>query len=107
MRAVQRMKSFTSQVTVSAANQQQVGTDIANSTEQMAADIQTIKNACHEQSDWSLEIVQSVDNVRESAESNLESARIMGAGVDSLQQQIERLHSEIKRLQISQIEAHR
>jgi methyl-accepting chemotaxis protein len=101
MMAVERMKSFTSQVNVSAANQQQVGSDIANSNERMGADISSIENACKEQSDWSMQIVQSVDNVRESTHTNLESAQLMEKGVENLLVQIKMLRKEINNLQIS------
>jgi methyl-accepting chemotaxis protein len=102
MMAVERMKSFTTQVNSSAADQQQVGADITNSTERMTMDLATIKRACGEQSDWSMQIVQSIDNVRESTQSNMESARIMEKGVENLIAQIERLRKEIQQLQISQ-----
>lgn len=101
MVAVERMKTFTSQVNASATNQQQVGADISSSTERMTTDLVTIKKACSEQSDWSMQIVQSIDNVRESTQSNMESARIMEKGVVSLIAQIERLRQEIQQLQIS------
>jgi len=101
MAAVERMKSFTTQVNLSAANQQQVGVDIANSTERMAKDLKTIKVACNEQSDWSMQIVQSIDNVKDSTQSNLESAKIMEKGVENLLAQIDKLRKEIKQVQIS------
>lgn len=101
MVAVERMKSFTSQVNISATNQQQVGADIASSTERMAKDLITIKKACSEQSDWSMQIVQSIDNVRESTQSNMESSKIMEKGVENLITQIDRLRREIEQLHIS------
>ncbi len=101
MKAVERMKSFTSQVNSSATSQQQIGADIATSTERMAKDLTNIKKACGEQSDWSMQIVQSIDNVRESTQSNMESARIMEKGVENLTVQIERLRKEIQQLHIS------
>jgi len=101
MNAVERMKSFTSQVNHSATNQQQVGADIANSTERMTMDLKTIKLACSEQSDWSMQIVQSIDNVKDSTQSNLESAKIMEKGVENLLAQIDKLRKEIRQVQIS------
>ncbi len=101
MMAVERMKKLTSQVNTSAANQQQIGEDIANSNEMMGSDIGNIEAACKEQSDWSMQIVQSVDNVRESTQINLESAQIMEIGVESLLVQIDMLRKEINDLQIS------
>jgi methyl-accepting chemotaxis protein len=68
----------------------------------MAADIESIKEACNEQSDWSMQIFGSIDNVRESTQSNLDSARIMEKGVDNLLAQINVLKNEIKQLQISE-----
>lgn len=101
MIAVERMKNFTSQVYRSAENQQKIGSDLASSTEQMAADINLIKDSCGEQSERALQIVNSIDTVRESTQSNLDSAVIMEKGVESLLTQIEVLKREIMQLQIS------
>ncbi len=101
MKAVERMKSFTSQVNASATSQQQVGADISSSTDRMVSELGEIKSACGEQSDWSMQIVQSIDNVRDSTQSNIESARIMERGVENLIAQINRLRGEIQQLQIS------
>jgi methyl-accepting chemotaxis protein len=102
MIAVERMKNFTSGVNRSAGNQQKIGADLASSTEQMAADIHIIKSSCGEQSEWALQIVNAIDTVRESTQSNLDSAVIMEKGVDSLLTQIELLKKEIRQLQISE-----
>lgn len=101
MTAVERMKAFTTDVTSSAASQQQIGSDIAKSTEQMAADIARIKAACSEQSEWSMQIFNSIDTVRDSTQSSLDSANIMEKGVESLLLQTGILKKEIKQLQIS------
>jgi hypothetical protein len=101
MTAVERMKAFTTDVTSSAASQQQIGSDLAKSTEQMAADIARIKEACSEQSEWSMQIFNSIDTVRDSTLSSLESASIMEKGVESLLLQTGILKKEIKQLQIS------
>jgi methyl-accepting chemotaxis protein len=101
MTAVERMKGFTSHVNKSAANQQQIGADIAGSTVKMAEDIDRIKEACQVQSDWSMQIFNSIDNVRESTQSNLDSAKIMEKGAKNLLEQIDMLRSEIRQMQIS------
>lgn len=101
MTAVERMKAFTTDVTGSAASQQQIGDDIAKSTEQMTNDIARIKTACSEQSEWSLQIYTSIDTVRDSMQSSLESAAVMEKGVESLLVQTGILKTEIKQLQIS------
>lgn len=101
MTAVERMKAFTTDVTSSAASQQQIGSDIAKSTELMAADIARIKDACSEQSEWSMQIFNSIDTVRDSTQSSLESASIMEKGVESLLLQTGILKKEIKQLQFS------
>lgn len=101
MTAVERMKSFTNDVTSSAASQQQIGSDIAKSTEQMAADIARIKEASCEQSEWSMQIFDSIDSVRDSTQSSLESANIMEKGVERLLLQTGILKKEVKQLQVS------
>lgn len=101
MIAVERMKGFTTNVTNSAANQQQIGSDIAKSTELMATDIAKIKDACSEQSEWSMQIFDSIDSVRDSTQSSLESASIMEKGVESLLVQTGILKNEVKQLQVS------
>lgn len=102
MVAVERMKGFTTQVNGSASSQQKIGEEIAMSTERMAADIKTIETACNEQSQWSMQIYSSIDSVRDSADSNLDSAKIMEKGVENLLMQIEKLKAEIRQLQISE-----
>jgi methyl-accepting chemotaxis protein len=102
IRMVERMKGCTTQVNNSSLNQERVGTAIAESTEKMGADFQAIKDACGEQSSWSRQIVLSVESVQQSADINLESARLMEAGVESLSTQIVLLRQEIARLQVSQ-----
>jgi hypothetical protein len=67
----------------------------------MAADIERIKEACSEQSELSLQIFESIDTVRDSAQSSLESARIMEKGVESLLVQTGILKQEIRQLQVS------
>lgn len=101
MTAVERMKGFTTNVTSSAASQQQIGGDIAKSTELMAADIARIKEACCEQSEWSMQIFNSIDSVRDSTQSSLESASIMEKGVENLLLQTGILKNEVKQLQVS------
>lgn len=101
MTAVERMKSFTADVTSSAASQQQIGGDIAKSTELMAADIGRIKEASSEQSEWSMQIFTSIDAVRDSTQSSLDSARIMEKGVGNLLLQTEILKKEVRQLQVS------
>lgn len=101
MFAVERMKGLTSTVNNSAANQQQIGSDIAMSTRKMSADIDNIKEACEEQSQWSLQIYNSLDSVTASTQSNLDAAMKMEQGVEKLLTQIELLKTEIKQLQIS------
>ena len=101
MTAVERMKGFTAQVNSSAASQQQVGEEIARFMQQMATDIRSIKEACGEQSEWSMQIYGSIDAVRDSTQSNLESAKIMETGVDKLLSQTDMLKKEIRQLQIS------
>jgi len=101
MAAVERMKGFTTDVTSSASSQQQIGAEIAKSTEQMAADIDRIKGACGEQSEWSMQIFNSIDTVRDSTQSSLESALIMEKGVESLLAQTGILKEEIRQLQVS------
>jgi methyl-accepting chemotaxis protein len=88
-------------VNTSTANQQQIGGDIANSTGQMAADIELIKAACKEQSECSMQIFSSVDSVKESTYGNLDAAKIMEKGVESLRTQIDILKNEIRQVQIS------
>ncbi len=102
MIAVERMKNFTSEVYRSAENQQKIGSELASSTEQMAADIHIIKGSCGVQSEWAHQIVNSIDTVRESTQSNLDSAVIMEKGVDNLLLQIGILKREIQQLQISE-----
>lgn len=101
MTAVERMKGFTTDVTSSAESQQQIGGDIAKSTELMATDIARIKEACCEQSEWSMQIFNSIDSVRDSTQSSLESASIMEKGVESLLLQTGILKKEVKQLQVS------
>jgi len=101
MTAVERMKGLTAQVNSSAASQRQIGDEIARFTEQMAIDINSIKDACGEQSEWSMQIFGSIDTVRDSTQSNLESAKIMETGVEKLLSQIGMLKKEIRQLQIS------
>lgn len=101
MIAVERMKAFTADVNSSAASQQQIGSDIAESTGQMTTDIARIKGVCSEQSEWSVQIYNSIDTVRDSTQSSLESASIMEKGVESLLLQTKILKNEIKQLQIS------
>lgn len=101
MTAVERMKGYTTNVTSSAASQQQIGADIAKSTELMAADIARIKEASCEQSEWSMQIFNSIDSVRDSTQSSLESASIMEKGVESLLLQTGILKNEVKQLQVS------
>jgi methyl-accepting chemotaxis protein len=105
MFAVERMKGLTSTVNNSAANQQQIGSDIAMSTRKMSTDIDNIKEACEEQSQWSLQIYNSLDSVTASTHSNLDAARTMEKGVEKLLAQIELLKTEIKQLQISERKA--
>lgn len=102
MIAVERMKGFTTQVNSSASSQQKIGEEIAMSTERMASDIKRIENACNEQSEWSMQIYSSIDTVRESTDSNLDSAKIMEKGVEDLLSQIEMLKKEIRQMQISE-----
>ncbi|NVN99849.1 MAG: HAMP domain-containing protein [Geobacteraceae bacterium] len=102
MTAVERMKGFTSQVNSSASRQQKIGEEIARSTEHMAYGIADIKDSCSEQSLWSMQIHESIASVRESTESNLQSAKIMGKGVENLLSQINMLKKEIRQLQISE-----
>lgn len=101
MFAVERMKGLTSTVNNSAANQHQIGSDIAMSTRKMSVDIDNIKEACEEQSQWSMQIYNSLDSVTASTQSNLDAARTMEKGVEKLLNQIELLKTEIKQLQIS------
>lgn len=101
MTAVERMKGFTAHVNRSTMDQQQIGADIAGSTEKMAEDIGKIKNACQIQSDWSMHIFTSIDHVRESTHSNLDSAKILESGAKNLLDQIEMLREEIRQMQIS------
>jgi len=95
------MKGFTTDVTSSASCQQQIGAEITKTTEQMAADIEIIKDACGEQSEWSMQIFNSIDTVRDSTQSSLESALIMEKGVESLLVQTGILEKEIRQLQFS------
>jgi len=69
--------------------------------QQMATDIRSIKEACGEQSEWSMQIYGSIDAVRESTQSNLASAKIMETGVVKLLSQTDMLKKEIRQLQIS------
>ena len=101
MAAVERMKGITTDVTSSASCQQQLGAEITKTTEQMAADIEIIKDACGEQSEWSMQIFNSIDTVRDSTQSSLESALIMEKGVESLVVQTGMLKKEIRQLQFS------
>ena len=101
MTAVERMKSFTAHVTRSAANQEQIGADIAGSTGRMAEDISRIKDACHVQSESSLQIYTSIDTVRKSTQSNLDSAKIMEREAKNLLEQIDILRTEIRQMQFS------
>ncbi len=101
MIAVERMKAFTADVNSSAGSQEQIGSDIAASTGQMTTDIARIKEACSEQSEWSVQIFNSIDTVRDSTQSSLESASIMEKGVENLLLQTKILKNEIKQLQIS------
>jgi methyl-accepting chemotaxis protein len=101
MTAVERMKGFTTNVTNSAISQQQIGSDIAKSTEMMSTDIAKIKGASSEQSEWSMQIFNSIDAVRDSTQSSLDSARIMEKGVDKLLMQTEILKNEVRHLQVS------
>lgn len=101
MAAVERMKGFTTHVTSSAAAQQQIGADIADSTEKMAAEIGNIRDACQVQAESSEQIFSAIDTVRESTRSNLDAAKVMEAETKNLLDQIERLRTEIKRMQIS------
>ena len=54
-----------------------------------------------EQSEWSMQIFNSIDTVRDSTQSSLESAMIMEKGVESLLVQTGILKKEIKQLQFS------
>ena len=101
MTAVERMKNLTSKVNESATNQHQIGADIATSTKKMSSDIGNIKTACEEQSQWSLQIYNALDMVRESNLGSLESAKVMESGIEKLLAQIELLEREIAQLQIS------
>jgi methyl-accepting chemotaxis protein len=80
---------------------------MAKSTEQMATDITKIKDARDEQSEWSMQIFTSIDTVRESTQSSLESAMIMEKGVESLLLQTGILKKEVRQLQISDKKASR
>lgn len=101
MAAVERMKGFTGQVNSAASSQEKIGEDIARSTAQMSQGIESIKGSCREQSQWSMQIHDSIENVRESTMSNLDSAKIMEKGVENLLSQINLLKREIRQLQIS------
>jgi hypothetical protein len=48
-----------------------------------------------------MQIFSSIDNVRESTQSNLDSAKILERGAKSLLDQIELLRAEIRQMQIS------
>ena len=100
MRAVELMKNFTGQVLASTDRQNTVGGVISTSTGQMTDIIQGIRDACQEQTACSEQIVHAMMSVQSSANSNLNSARILERGVESLSVQIDVLRREMAKLQV-------
>ncbi|TWJ33085.1 methyl-accepting chemotaxis protein [Geobacter argillaceus] len=100
MRAVDLMKDFTGQVLASTDRQHTVGGVIATSTGQMTDIIQGIRDACQEQTACSEQIDHAMASVQNSANSNLDSARILEHGVESLSFQIDVLRREMAKLQV-------
>ena len=101
MKSVEWMKDLTDKVSMSTARQESAGKGIAESTAQMAGVVEMIRNASEEQAACCDRITDSVTTVHGSAESNLESARVMEAAAESLAAQIEVLQREIAKLQVS------
>jgi methyl-accepting chemotaxis protein len=100
MQAVELMKNFTGQVLASTDRQHSVGEVISTSTSQMTHIIQGIRDACQEQTACGEQIVHAMTSVQSSADSNLESARILETGVESLSVQIGVLQREMAKLQV-------
>ncbi len=100
MRAVELMKNFTGQVLASTDRQHSVGEVISTSTSQMTDIIQGIRDACQEQTACGGQIVHAMTSVQNSADSNLDSARILENGVESLSVQIGVLQREMAKLHV-------
>jgi methyl-accepting chemotaxis protein len=95
MAAVEKMKELTAQVSSSTREQSKVGNFIANSTENITGMIEHIKRACDEQGRGSEQIVISIEDIKQSTETNLEATNVMKDAVMNLFQQIEIMQKEI------------
>jgi methyl-accepting chemotaxis protein len=95
MSAVERMKGLTAQVRNSTREQSNVGSLIANSTENITGMIEQIKRACDEQSRGSEQVVMAVEDIQLSTNINLEATQVMNESVANLFRQIEILREEM------------
>jgi methyl-accepting chemotaxis protein len=100
MGSVELMKDLTSSVFTSTSHQETAGRGLAVSTAQMTDVVEMIRKSSTDQADGCKRISDSVGRIQGSAESSLESARIMRATVNSLTTQIESLQREIAKLRV-------
>jgi methyl-accepting chemotaxis protein len=93
--AVEKMKGLNAQVRNSTREQSTVGTFIGKSTENITIMIRKVKLASDEQTRSSALILQSVNEIQKSTESNLESNRVTDDAVRRLTHQCELLKQEM------------
>jgi methyl-accepting chemotaxis protein len=98
--AVDRMKDLSLQVLNSTREQNNVGNVIAHSTSNITGMIQQIKLASDEQSRGSDQIVMAVENIRQSAQVNLDTTAVMNEAATSLASQVHVLRQEMQSFQV-------
>lgn len=98
--AVDRMKDLSLQVLCSTREQNNVGNVIAHSTSNITGMIQQIKQASDEQSRGSDQIVMAVDNIRQSAQVNLDTTAVLNEAATSLARQVQVLRQEMQSFQV-------
>ncbi|ACD96597.1 methyl-accepting chemotaxis protein [Trichlorobacter lovleyi] len=97
-KAAERTREFTALVQTSSVRQWQMSTTIATSTANMEDKTRGIKEACGEQSEWSVQINQSMERITQTADINLASVRILENGAENLAGQIQVLRNEMAHL---------
>lgn len=102
MAAVEQMEKITAQVRSATREQSNVGNFIAQSTESITSMIRHIKRACDEQSRGSRLILPAMENIQQSAESNMDAVRIFSSTLESLSVQITILNKQIGRFTVAE-----
>jgi len=99
--AAERMKGLTGQVRLSTREQSKVGSFIAHSTEDITGMIRRIKSATEEQNRGSVQIVEAVGDIQQSAAINLQASKVMDEAVASLTDQMRVLQNELANFKIT------